>query len=106
MSIGLTEKTKVKYIDEFDGENEIVYNTMYISPQKIKMNWYKNDGKLIDETYSGSVGTWMWTAHIDGISYENIVRVDYPPISYETNGEYLVKVTYIAKGENEWNAQN
>jgi hypothetical protein len=86
-----------KIIDEFEGVQEIVYKTVYVSPQKVKVVWFNNDGKVIDENYNGTVNSYMFCVYVDGISYENIDRVEFPSLSYENNGEYLVKVTYREK---------
>jgi len=77
-----------------DGELVPVQNTVYVNPNKITIKWYDYEGRLVDENHDGRVPAYMWQAHIDGIDPEFIRLIEYPPISYDITGDYLVKVVY------------
>jgi len=79
---------------EIDGELVPVQNTVYVNPNRITIKWYDYEGRLLDDNYDGRVPAYMWEAHIDGIDIESVRLIEYPPISYDSTGDYLVKVVY------------
>jgi len=82
-----------------DGELVPVQNTIYVNPNKIVIDWYDVNGNLIDDKYDGRVPTHMWMANIDGVNPKSIVSIEYPPLTYDGNGDYMVKVVYTVYEE-------
>jgi hypothetical protein len=79
-------------VEEIDGVRVVMTNTIMVPPNKVKMTWYSYDGKELTENDSCRVPSYMWLAEIDGIPSALIRKVEYPPIEYVSNFDYMVKV--------------
>ena len=79
-------------VEEIDGIRTVMTNIIMVPPNKVKMTWYSYEGKELTENDSCRVPSYMWLAEIDGIPSALIRKIEYPPITYESNFDYMVKV--------------
>lgn len=70
-------------------ETEVVY----LPPHKIKINWFQNDGTPVDDSYDGDCKSYLFEVEAEGIDKTLVRKVEFPPLDYSSNEDYLVKIT-------------
>lgn len=65
----------------------------YLPPNKVKIIWFSYDGEKIDENYDGDVKSFMFQVEAEGIHSALVRSVEFPKIAYDSNEDYLVKIT-------------
>jgi len=87
-------------IEEIDGVRTIKTDIIHVPPHKVKIKWFNYDGtKELNNDDNCSVPSYMWSAEIDGIPSALISKIEYPPINYESNYNYMVKVYVQVLGD-------
>jgi hypothetical protein len=79
-----------------DEHGGAVYETVYVNPNQLKVEWFENNGNRITPSYSGIVKKWMFQASGPGIDTSRVREIEYPKMSYSSSSsgprEYKVKV--------------
>jgi len=70
--------------------------THYLPPHKVKVEWFQYDGTPVDESYDGHVRSHLFQVTAEGIDTTLVKNVEFPPLDYASNEDYLVKIeTFI-----------
>ncbi len=79
-------------VTDADGNMSIKQETHKVHPNKVRMDWFSYDGKLLTSDDDDVVKAHMFQCHVDGIPMELIRSVTFPPISYDGNNDYFVTI--------------